>query len=190
MANTYKMVVIGTSAGGIDALKLLFNYLKAEFKLPILVVQHLEPTSSSYLPRILSEAAARDCFEVEDKMMIETNCVYTPAPNYHMLFEKDWTISLTVDQRVSYARPSVDVLFETAADAVKDELIGIILTGANADGAKGIKRIQDLGGYTMVQEPRSAYASEMPRAALKCIKPNEVLDIKGIANKLNELVKS
>lgn len=188
MAKRFSMIVIGTSAGGIDALKTLFSHLKAEVTVPILVVQHLEPTSSSYLPTILADASGRACFEAADKMAVKDNCIYTPAPNYHMLFEKNWTISLTVDERVSYARPSVDVLFETAADAVRDQLIGVILTGANGDGAKGLERIQALGGYTIVQDPKTAYATEMPTAAMRRIKPDDVLSIQDIAKRLYELL--
>ena len=152
----YKMLVIGTSAGGIDAMKALFGRLALPFDIPIVVVQHMDPGSRSYLPNILASISGLPCYEAGDKMPIRENCIYTPAPNYHVLMEKDWTLSLCVGPRVSYARPSIDVFFETAADAVKDKLIGVLLTGANFDGAAGLKAIKDHGGYTLVQDPKEA----------------------------------
>lgn len=183
----YEILVIGTSAGGIEALKVLFEHLTVPMGMPIFVIQHLQPGAHSYLPEILSRASGLKAFEAEDKMPVRDNCIYTPAPNYHMLFEKDYTISINVSERVSFARPSIDVTFESISDALKDRVIGVLLTGANHDGAKGLMTIQKNGGYTIVQEPKDAIAEEMPRAALKIMKPDDVLTIEEIAVRINEL---
>lgn len=186
---TYDLIVIGTSAGGIDALKELFTYLDKHISQPIIIVQHLEPKSTSYLSSIVSEISSKKAYEAEDKMVIEDRCIYVPAPNYHLMMEKDWTLSLNVEKRVSYARPSIDILFESAADAVKDKVLGIILTGANRDGANGLKTIKELGGYTIVQEPNTAYAREMPEKCIAKALPHEVLTLKEMALRMNELTQ-
>ncbi len=181
-----KAIVVGTSAGGLEALKTLLAIVRKPLNVPIIVIQHLSPHHDSYLPKILG-LSGHEIDEVCDKLRIE-NKVYIAPPNYHVLIEKDFTFSLTVEDRVSYARPSIDVTFETASDAYNDGLLGILLTGANHDGAKGLKTIKENNGYTIVQDPRYSYANEMPLAALKVMKPNEVLDIEAIAHKINELV--
>lgn len=183
----YELLVIGVSAGSIEVLKLLFANLRKPIGIPIIILQHLKPDSKSYLGEIISRESGMVCFEAEDKMVLENNKIYIPAPNYHLLMEKTWTLSLSVEKKVCYARPSIDVLFESAADAVRKNLIGIILTGANSDGANGLKVIKALGGYTIVQEPKEAYATTMPLAAIREAKPNEILNIKAIAEKINEL---
>lgn len=186
----YNIIVVGTSAGGIEALKILFSKLKKPLGIPVIVVQHLQPSSASYLAHILADASGLKAYEAEDKMSLIEDVIYTPAPNYHLMMEKDWTLSLNVDERVSYARPSIDVTFESVADASKDKAIGIILTGANHDGAKGLSAIKEQGGYTIVQEPSTAYAKEMPIAAIKEAKPHEILEVEAIASRINSLLES
>jgi len=184
----YTIIVIGTSAGGLDVLKILLSGLRNPNKLPILILQHTSPSNENYLTTILSDISGLPAYEVEDKMPIRDGCIYTPAANYHMLMEKDWTLSLSVEPRVAYARPSIDVLFETVADACKDRTIGILLTGANHDGANGMKVIKDKGGYTIIQDPKDAYAKEMPEAALARISPDYLGSIYEIKNKLEQIV--
>ncbi len=185
----YEMIVMGTSAGGLACLKELLPQINRPLNVPILIVQHLQPTNRSFLADIIETTTGLKTYEVEDKMLIEDGCVYTPAPNYHILMEKDWTLTLSVENKVSYARPSIDVTFESVADACRESVIGVLLTGANHDGAKGLKYIQELGGYTIVQEPSSAYANEMPNAALGIMEPDAVLTIEAIAKKINDLVE-
>lgn len=187
---SYDIVVIGTSAGGIEALKTIFAGIKKPAGVPIIVVQHLQPTAQSYLPEILSTASGMHAYEAEDKMPVKDNLIYTPAPNYHLMLEKDWTLSLTVDERVCFARPSIDVTFESVADVAKEKVIGILLTGANHDGAEGLGRIKAMGGYTIVQDPEEAYAQEMPLSALRIMEPDSVLEVKDIAEELNALLTS
>lgn len=185
----YDMIAIGASTGGIDALKALLPRIEHPVSVPIVVVQHLEPRSASYLDQILAGFVGLKGHEAEDKMPLVPGHLYTPAPNYHLMMEKDWTLTLTVDKKVCYARPSIDVFFESAVDALKESLIGVLLTGANEDGACGMRAIHEAGGYTIVQSPEEAACSEMPGSAIKLCPPRAVLTLNQIAERLNDLLK-
>lgn len=185
----YELIIIGTSAGGIEALREIVSNLDNPKELPIIILQHMSTKGPSYLSSILNSYSRKPTFEVEDKMEIKKGHIYVPAPNYHMLMEKDWTLSLNVEDRVSYARPSIDVLFESVADACHERVVALLLTGANHDGANGIKCISDKGGYTIVQDPETAYASEMPKSALRVMQPNFIGSIKEIKLHLEALIK-
>jgi len=189
-AKRYKAVVIGSSAGGLNALKVLFRGLESRFKLPVIIVQHISPDAENYLIHILNELKKLNVKEADEKETPVRGMVYVAPPNYHLLIEADQTFSLTVDERVNYARPSIDVLFETAAEAYQDSLIGIILTGANHDGSNGLKRIKELGGLTIVQDPETAEVDSMPRAALLSTQVDKVLPIDEIAPFLNSLIEN
>ena len=178
----YQAVAIGVSAGGMDALYTILSVLPGDFPVPILIVQHISPVSDNYLARYLDEASLIKVKEAEEKIEIEPGTAYIAPPNYHMLIETDKTLSLTVDEKVNFARPSVDVLFETAADAYKKELIGIILTGANKDGSMGLKRIKEYEGLCIVQAPETAAAEEMPRSALEATQVDFILPLNSIAS--------
>lgn len=184
----YDLIVIGTSAGGIDALKQILTKLNNPNNIPIIVLQHISTSGHSYLASILNSYSRVKTLEVEDKMPITKNHIYVPAPNYHVLMEKNWTFSLNVEKRVSYARPSIDVLFESVADACHEHVIALLLTGANHDGANGMKVIGQKGGYTIVQSPDSAYASEMPESALKVMEPDYVGALSDIKQHLEEIL--
>ena len=140
------------------------------------------------MPSILAHVTGHNIKEVEEKEELKNGWIYIAPPNFHVLIEKDGTMSLSVEKRVAYARPSIDVLFETAADAYRDKLIGVLLTGANHDGASGMKCIKDMGGYTIVQKPETAYASEMPKAALDLIEADSVLRLEEIGKHINQLI--
>lgn len=180
-------IVIGTSAGGVEALTKLFKGLRPGFSIPILIVQHISPTSDSYLAQHLNRLTTITVTEALDKVPIERFHAYLAPPNYHLLVEEDKTISLTVDEKVSYARPSIDVLFETAARAYGHYLLGIILTGANADGASGARIIREMGGFMVVQEPHSAHIPTMPEAALHTAGADFVGKLEEIIDFLNNL---
>lgn len=182
----YSAIIVGTSAGGLEACKCLLNQVK-KITRPIIIIQHLSPSHESYLPVILGQGGF-EVYEINDKMKIE-NKIYVAPPNYHVLIEKEGYFTLTVEDRVSFARPSIDVAFETAADAYKSQLVGILLTGANHDGANGLKVIKDLGGMTMVQSPQEAYADEMPLSALRIMEPDYVLPLEEIRLKINEILE-
>jgi two-component system chemotaxis response regulator CheB len=186
----YEAVVIGVSAGGLDALKILFSALPADLPVSIFVVQHVSPHSGNYLVKYLSEICPLIVKEADDKEFAAAGTVYIAPPNYHLLVEEDRTLSLTVDERVNYARPSVDVLFDTASDAYGPALVGVILTGANRDGSQGLKKIGENGGLTIVQSPETAFAEEMPRAALAAVNPDYVLPLNEIGPFLSKLLGS
>ena len=183
----YKAVVIGVSAGGINALKEIFTILSEKFKLPVIVVQHLHPHSDSFLPNYLDSISKVKVKEAEDKEQICEGIIYTAPANYHLLIEEDYTLSLNTDEKVNYSRPSIDVLFNSAADVYQSELIGIILTGANDDGVLGMKKIKKYGGLTIVQDPKSAEAEFMPSAVIKNIQIDHILTLEKIGHLLEEL---
>lgn len=187
LKNKYQAIVIGSSAGGLNALKSLFNEIRRDFNIPVIIVQHISSDAENYLINILNDQKKLRVKEADEKEKPEKGYAYIAPPNYHLLLESDQTFSLTIDKRVNYARPSIDVLFETAAEAYRDKLIGIILTGANNDGSKGLKRIKELGGLTIVQDPLTAEADSMPKAAILLHKVDKILSVKEIAAFLNAL---
>jgi two-component system chemotaxis response regulator CheB len=183
----YELVVIGASWGGLIALERVLGDLPADFPIPIAVAQHRSAEGrGGGLARLLGSRSALPVVDVEDKQPIAPGCVYLAPPDYHLLVESDG-FALSVDDVVVYARPSIDVLFESAADQYRHRLIGVVLTGANDDGAHGIARIKRLGGYTIVQNPVEAERPEMPRAALRAVEPDKVLTLAAIAPALVEL---
>ncbi len=186
--NWFQAVVIGASAGGIKALSTVLSALPKEFPLPIIIVQHLYPHSSSRLAQILQKQSHLKIKEADEKEVIKNSVIYIAPPNYHLLIEEDRTFSLSVEGPVNYSRPSVDVLFETAALAYKSRLIGMILTGANNDGNFGVKQIKRRGGYLIIQDPETAEADSMPKAAIAAAKVNKILPIKQIGPYLLQLV--
>ena len=127
--------------------------------------------------------------EADEKEKIEYGKVYFAPPNYHLLIEKNKTFSLTIDERVNFARPSIDVLFESAAEAYTNRLIGIVLTGSNDDGTKGIKRIKEYGGLAVIQDPATAESAYMPASAMAAIIPDYVLSLEDITGLLTKLDK-
>jgi len=173
-------VVIGVSAGGLHALSTVLPALPATFPVPVVVVQHLSPTSDNYSTRYLDSISAIRVKEVDEKEIILPGIVYTAPPNYHVLIEDDMTFSLSVEDRINFARPSVDVLFESAADVYGSGLIGVILTGANNDGSKGLKRIKDAGGLAVVQDPETAEVDGMPRAAIENTTVDRILKLEEV----------
>ena len=184
----FKAIVLGASAGGLQAISTILMELEEGFNVPILIVQHLSPHSDNYMVTHLNHLCRLNVKEAEEKEKILPGNVYIAPPNYHMLVEEDETLSLTVEAKENYSRPSIDVLFDTAADVYRDGLIGVILTGANSDGSKGLKRIKELGGITIVQDPETAETNSMPRAAIAITKVDYILELSAISAKLLELV--
>lgn len=182
-----KIIVIGTSFGGMMALRTILSVLPSNFNIPILVIQHLSSNSEGYLPKYLDRVCSINVKEADEKEQIKKGYAYIGPPNYHMLVDNQGFISLSVDEKVNYARPSIDVLFESAVDAFGENIIGVLLTGANSDGSKGIKRIRDNGGITIVQDPSEAEADAMPKSALKLTNVDYVLTLNEIANLLVSL---
>ncbi len=183
----YKVVVIGSSAGGMDALRILLAALPKTFALPILIVQHLSATSDSFLANYLNTQCQLRVKEADEKEKIYHGTVYLAPPNYHLLVEDDETLSLSVEEKVNYARPSIDVLFESAAYAFGKGVIGIVLTGANTDGSRGLSIIKQLGGIAIVQDPDRASVDTMPRAAIAATKVDYILSLEKISETLLQI---
>lgn len=163
-------IVIGASAGGIEALGMLLPQLPADFALPVIVVVHLRPDVPSLLPEVFGERCALPVREAEDKMPVLPRHIYTAPSDYHLLVERagidDASFSLSVEPPVRFSRPSIDVLFESAAVAWRERVLGILLSGANDDGARGLSAIRAGGGITWVQSPASAAVATMPEHAI------------------------
>ncbi len=179
-------VVLGASAGGLYALKQLLPSLPANFPCPLMIVQHMSPHSDNYMVRMLNELSAITVKEADEKEAILPGTAYVAPPDYHLLVEDDFTLSLSVEEKVNYSRPSIDVLFETAADAYGPHLMGIVLTGANADGARGLAYIKKKGGFAVVQQPEDAESMAMPAAAIEQAGADLVLPLSGIISFLSE----
>jgi two-component system, chemotaxis family, protein-glutamate methylesterase/glutaminase len=183
-------IVIGASAGALEALSIILPSLPADYGLPVFVVVHVPPEKKSILAELFQAKCSINVREAEDKEPISRGTVYFAPPDYHLLVETDKSLSLSNDEPVLYSRPSVDVLFESAADAYGPSLIAIVLTGANQDGAKGLRTVAEAGGTTIVQDPRGAYASAMPEAALANCPGARVMSLKEIATYLRDVEKA
>jgi two-component system chemotaxis response regulator CheB len=177
----YEAIVLGVSTGGLRALKTLLPALPASFPLPIAIVQHIGERSDNFLCDYLDRASKITVKEIEDKETLAPGTAYLAPPGYHALIEPDRSFALSVDPPVNYSCPSIDVLFESAANVFRESLIGIVLTGANSDGAQGLKTISALGGLSIVEDPRTAEASFMPSAAIDATHVDHIVDLEHIA---------
>ena len=174
----YELVVIGVSAGGLQALSTLVAGLAPDFTLPIVVVQHRSRDSDA-LCDVIQECSDIPVHEITDKEPIEERNLYIAPPDYHVLVERGY-FSLSVEEPVRFSRPSIDVTFESASDAYGAGVIGVVLTGANHDGARGLRRIVDAGGTAIVQDPATAEVSVMPKGALQHVPTARVAPIEEI----------
>lgn len=175
----YDLVVVGTSWGGLAALRTLLTGLPATFQMAITVVQHRHKDSDHLLRTLLQERSVLEVCEVEDKMPLRQGCIYVAPPDYHTLVEPGH-FSLSTEAPVRYSRPSIDVTFLSAADSYGHRTVGIVLTGANADGSEGLKRISDRGGLALVQNPASAESNLMPTAALRAVPRARVMELEAM----------
>lgn len=182
----YELVAIGTSLGGLSALKTLLKSLPREFPAAIAVVQHRHKESDEALSSFLQQFTVLPVHEVEDKERIRPGNVYFAPADYHLLIESGY-FSLSVDEPVCYARPSIDVLLESAADAYAERAIGILLTGANQDGVRGLSILKAQGGMTIVQDPNTAESPILPGAAIAAMDVDVVLPLSQIASHLIHL---
>ena len=182
----YELVAIGTSLGGLSALKTLLKSLSREFPAALAIVQHRHRESDQALSAFLQQFTVLPVHEVEDKEHIQPGHVYFAPPDYHLLVEYGY-FSLSVDEPVSYARPSIDVLLESAADAYGERAIGVLLTGANQDGVQGLSTLKARGGMTIVQDPDTAESPVLPRAAIAAVQVDWVLPLPQIAPHLIHL---
>ena len=182
----YDLVVVGTSWGGLAALRTLVAGLPDTFTMAVVLVQHRHKDSDHLLRVLLQERSALEVWEVEDKMPLEHGHIYVAPPDYHTLVEPGH-FSLSTDAPVRYSRPSIDVTFGSAASSYAHRTVGIVLTGANADGAEGLHMISSRGGMAIVQDPTTAESSTMPAAAAKAVPRARVMPLEGIIAFLREL---
>ena len=184
MLKPCEAVVIGASAGGVEAVATLLGALPKTFGAAVAVVIHVPAANDNLLVRVLEPRCALPVREAGDKEALETGTVHVAPPGYHLLIEPDRTFALSLDEPVHYSRPSLDVLFESAAHAYRDRLLGIVLTGANADGAEGLRIVRELGGTAWVQDPSTAYARAMPLAAIDCAGADRIASVAELAAQL------
>jgi two-component system chemotaxis response regulator CheB len=168
----FEVVVMGVSAGGVDLLMQFLPALPADFPVPIVVCLHSATGMTVDLVALLAGRTAIKVREALDKDLLQPGHVYLAPGGYHLLLERDRSISLSLDAPVRFARPSVDVLFDSAAHAFREKVLAVILTGANNDGAAGVRRIREAGGTVMVQEPGTAQVPDMPLAAIAAVPPD------------------
>jgi len=179
-----RLIVVGTSWGGADALAALLGALPPEFPVPMAVVQHRGADSlEGVLVRFLQEHCAVPVREADDKDAIEDGTVYVGPSDYHLLVEKG-SFALSVDPPVTLSRPSIDVLFESAADSYGPDLVAVVLTGANRDGTDGARAVKEQGGVVLVQDPGSATRPEMPAAVIHSVEVDEVLPLERLAARI------
>jgi two-component system, chemotaxis family, protein-glutamate methylesterase/glutaminase len=182
------IVAIGTSWGGLAALTLLLGALPADFSVPIVVVQHRGKDSEKLLGRLLQDASDLKVCEVEDKDALCPGTVHLAPPDYHVLVESGY-FSLTIDAPVRFSRPSIDVTFMSAADTYRNDVIGVVLTGANEDGSRGLAHIVKRGGVGLIQDPKTAEVPVMPNAAIKAVPTAEVVPLDKLAPRLMKLIE-
>ena len=180
-------VVIGASAGGVEALSVLLPKLPASLRAAVFIVLHLPRGRPSLLSEIFAPKCAVPVKEAEDKEPVQPGVVYFAPPDYHLLVDEGPRVALSVDDAVHYSRPSVDVLFESAADIYGQRLLGLILTGASEDGAAGLEAVRTAGGMTVVQQPQGTYEAQMAISALRRGPADFVGPIAGIAELLGSL---
>jgi two-component system chemotaxis response regulator CheB len=169
MRTDFDFIAIGGSAGGINALQRILKKIPEGFRLPIAAVIHLPPGGNSLLPEVLGYSSKNPVKEPEDKTSIEAGTIYIAPSGYHLMVEKEKIFSVSLDEPVQFSIPSIDVFFESVSDVYGPKLLGIVLSGANEDGAEGLCRIVKAGGAGIVQSPSSSQSALMPEAALKVV---------------------
>lgn len=185
-ASNFELLVIGASLGGIGALRVVLGNLKTEFPAPVAVVLHRGEESDDTLCNILQRNSSLPISDAEDKMPLASGCVYLAPPDYHLLVEPGQSV-LSIDEPVMKSRPSIDVLFESAADVYGKKVLAVLLTGNNEDGAQGLWRIEECGGLALVQDPSTAEGHIMPEAGLKKAQGARVLPLEEIPGFLNRV---
>jgi two-component system chemotaxis response regulator CheB len=180
-------IVLGASAGGVQALSELLPALPGSAQVSVFVVLHLPRDRPSLLAEVFSHKCALTVCEAQDKEPVAPGTIYFAPANYHLLIDEGPQLALSVDELVHHSRPSIDVLFESAAEIYRERLLGVILTGANEDGAAGLAAVHDAGGITVIQEPQSAQASLMVMSALRRRAPDLVLPLGEIAQLFESL---
>jgi two-component system, chemotaxis family, protein-glutamate methylesterase/glutaminase len=187
LAGRIDAIVMGASAGGVEALMTLLPALPPTLAVPIFIVLHLPRDRPSLLAEIFAPKCPLAVCEAQDKEPVRPGTVYFAPPDYHLLIDEGPTLALSADDPVNYSRPSIDVLFESAVEIYGARLLGIILTGANEDGAAGLAAVSNAGGITIVQQPHSAQVKSMVVSALNRNPTSYVLELAGISATLASL---
>ena len=175
-------LIVGASAGAVEALNVILPGVPQDARIPLAVVVHLPPNRASLLPELFGTRCAARVREPLDKEPMSAGTIWFAPPNYHLLIELDTSFSLSVDEPLNFSRPSIDVLFDSAADAFGRNLCAIVLTGANEDGAQGATAVRDRGGLVIVQDPSTAVAADMPNAAISRANPQIIATLPQIAD--------
>lgn len=175
-------IVIGASFGGIDAIRHVLLHLPEEVDVPVFIVLHIGNNRIDSFINFLNNNTHYQVQETLDKDVIEKKHIFFAPPNYHLMIDDQDTLTLSVEDKVHFSRPSIDVLFESAAWVFGRELLGVLLTGSNADGAKGMQTIKQFGGTTIVEDPRTAKATVMPLSAIELCSPDYILPVSEIAS--------
>ncbi|MCW3073147.1 MAG: chemotaxis protein CheB [Flaviaesturariibacter sp.] len=185
--NGCKLLVIGGSAGSLEVLLQVFPHLRKDLAFPIVVIMHRKAAAESTLEDLLNSKTQLKVKEADDKETIRPGVIYIAPADYHVLIEKDGTLSLDASEKINYCRPAIDITFETAADSLGPALTCLLLSGANADGANGLRSAASLGARILIQDPTTSDVSYMPQAGLAAVKSATVLAIKEISGTINSL---
>lgn len=186
----YKVIVIGGSAGSLDVLLRIIGRIPANFNCVVIIIIHRKSDKDSILENLIEHRTKLEVREVEDKEPIVVNTIYLAPPDYHLLVENEKTFSLDSSEKIQFSRPSIDVTFESVSEVFKERVIGIILSGANADGAEGLLKIKHAGGYTIAQEPATADVAFMPQQAINLNAADAVIPGEALPGHLQEYLQS
>ena len=187
MTAAAKLIVIGGSAGSLQPLFRILAALPSSFQIPVLLVLHRTPGTDTNLEELLAIKTSMKVCEIEEKEKIDNGCIYICPPDYHVLIEPDKTFSLDASEKVNFSRPSLDVVFISAADVYGSSLTAIILSGANTDGAEGLSHVKSKGGTTIVQQPEEAMVPYMPEQAIRHMKPDHILTSEEMGEYLSKM---
>ena len=185
----FEAVVAGCSAGGLKALHVFLSGLTSDLPVPVVVVAHTGTEDISTMCDLLSRSSALPVAEAQERHVLRPGCVYLAPTGYHLYIERDFRFSLSIDDKVCYVRPSIDVLFQSAADALGSRVVAVVMTGANEDGAAGLRAVRGRGGIGIVQDPQDAEVPSMPAAALALAGADYCVSLTGIAPLVNELCR-
>lgn len=185
-----RVVVIGTSAGGIDALKRILPSFKDLKNLSVAVVIHLPARGPNLIPELFKEICSFKVKEAESGEPLQIGYIYFSPADYHLSLESNATLSLSSEEPLNFSRPSIDILFDSAAYSFESKVLGILLTGANSDGTAGLMKIQEKGGICLIQDPSEAEYPTMPQSAAKKMPANAIMNLKQMKSFLEELSRS
>jgi two-component system chemotaxis response regulator CheB len=188
--NNTELIVIGGSAGSLQVIMEMIKNLDEDMNFPIVLIVHRKAYSTSILPTLLQQFTSMKVIEIEDKTEIQKNEIYIVPADYHLLFENKNTVSLDSSEKMNYSRPSIDVTFKSASETFGENVIGVLLSGANADGVEGLKYIKKNRGKVWIQNPESAEVDYMPRQAIEQVDYDLLIEQKDLAENINRLNKN